>query len=627
MIEQPPVSSRSRYAFFSVTVLLAVLLVIVSHSRTADSGAALKTLGADSDESALGSIALLGSRLESFNQCMALRNSYFLKLAINEFFATTLWSDIDPETPDASMDRDPFPEPTELSGPPLGSGCLLACAENLGGELRTNWPQALWSLGGWLGAANETTNWLGSALGGSSCGEVHTIHDLGGSINGVQGLELVDLDVSPGHSCHPAATAFNVMGRLTLAVGAGAPDFGSALGSAIDEALLSRRKRRGEGKLEIRSAVASHSVCKIGGDARPNASLEVGPLTLGAWLYNVTLSSSFAMSIAACSVTSIKVSDVDVGWEAASVGHRAGRDIRGDAPFSSVRLGAYGGGLGRVFDDDDDESTDDNVREADLWASVQSFDPGAAMRTLDGLYMRPQISASLQSALNRILSDSLPQQLCDRGSAEGMGEYANKLATSSSAAGAGLKAGFGSRFTRLSKAGAELRGAASTGWQQNQQNVAEGWADVRRVASYTSFLEHVQLFKQLSKMQRDRLVGSLEEVVYQPGEDIITEGEVGTHFYLIVEGQVSVTKAGQEGVLARRSTGDYFGERALRTGEKTTATVSATGATPVRLVRLDRWAYEHMLSPVDDLLPLRKYSSPPTAPPLAALPTKVWWSN
>mmetsp|Transcript_18198 Transcript_18198/g.59988 ORF Transcript_18198/g.59988 Transcript_18198/m.59988 type:complete len:150 (-) Transcript_18198:283-732(-) len=118
-------------------------------------------------------------------------------------------------------------------------------------------------------------------------------------------------------------------------------------------------------------------------------------------------------------------------------------------------------------------------------------------------------------------------------------------------------------------------------------------------------------------MQRDRLVGSLEEVVYQPGEDIITEGEVGTHFYLIVEGQVSVTKAGQEGVLARRSTGDYFGERALRTGEKTTATVSATGAKPVRLVRLDRWAYEHMLSPVDDLLPLCKYSSPPTAPPLA----------
>lgn len=37
------------------------------------------------------------------------------------------------------------------------------------------------------------------------------------------------------------------------------------------------------------------------------------------------------------------------------------------------------------------------------------------------------------------------------------------------------------------------------------------------------------------------MVDALEEVQYQPGETIIKEDEEGTHFYMIVEGDVSVT--------------------------------------------------------------------------------------
>ena len=36
------------------------------------------------------------------------------------------------------------------------------------------------------------------------------------------------------------------------------------------------------------------------------------------------------------------------------------------------------------------------------------------------------------------------------------------------------------------------------------------------------------------------MVDALEEVQYQPGETIIKEDEEGTHFYMIVEGDVSV---------------------------------------------------------------------------------------
>ena len=46
---------------------------------------------------------------------------------------------------------------------------------------------------------------------------------------------------------------------------------------------------------------------------------------------------------------------------------------------------------------------------------------------------------------------------------------------------------------------------------------------------------------------------------YLPEQPIIVEGEEGTHFYIIVEGEGRITKAGQAGELARRGKGDYFG--------------------------------------------------------------------
>ena len=47
---------------------------------------------------------------------------------------------------------------------------------------------------------------------------------------------------------------------------------------------------------------------------------------------------------------------------------------------------------------------------------------------------------------------------------------------------------------------------------------------------------------------------------YLPEQPIIVEGEEGTHFYIIVDGEVRINKAGQAGELARRGKGDYFGE-------------------------------------------------------------------
>uniref|UniRef100_A0A7S4BZW7 cGMP-dependent protein kinase n=2 Tax=Chrysotila carterae TaxID=13221 RepID=A0A7S4BZW7_CHRCT len=132
-------------------------------------------------------------------------------------------------------------------------------------------------------------------------------------------------------------------------------------------------------------------------------------------------------------------------------------------------------------------------------------------------------------------------------------------------------------------------------------------ANTKKASMYESFLEKVQLLEPLTKDQRNRMVDALEEVAYKVDEKIIQEGEAGTHFYIIVEGEVVITKGGQSAVLARRSRGDYFGELSLKTGAPTIASVVAADA--CKVIRMDRGAFQRLLGPLDSLLALRKYTA------------------
>ena len=120
-------------------------------------------------------------------------------------------------------------------------------------------------------------------------------------------------------------------------------------------------------------------------------------------------------------------------------------------------------------------------------------------------------------------------------------------------------------------------------------------ANTKKASQFESYLEKVQLLEPLTKDQRNRMVDALEEVAYAPEQSIIVEGEAGTHFYIIVEGEVKITKAGQAAELARRSKGDYFGELSLKTGSPTIASVTAASA--CKLVRMDRGAFQRLLGP------------------------------
>ncbi len=76
---------------------------------------------------------------------------------------------------------------------------------------------------------------------------------------------------------------------------------------------------------------------------------------------------------------------------------------------------------------------------------------------------------------------------------------------------------------------------------------------------------------------------------HEAGEYIFRQGEPGTHFYLVAEGEVEVLResfSGEQKVLARLGKGDYFGETALLTQGRRNASVRC--ATPVDVITIGR---------------------------------------
>lgn len=77
------------------------------------------------------------------------------------------------------------------------------------------------------------------------------------------------------------------------------------------------------------------------------------------------------------------------------------------------------------------------------------------------------------------------------------------------------------------------------------------------------------------------------DVGYQTGETIFSEGSAGTWAYLVLDGEVRILRATEEGrdsTLGRAQPGELFGEYALLAPHRNTATCRATR--PTRLLRL-----------------------------------------
>jgi ATP-binding cassette, subfamily B, bacterial len=94
------------------------------------------------------------------------------------------------------------------------------------------------------------------------------------------------------------------------------------------------------------------------------------------------------------------------------------------------------------------------------------------------------------------------------------------------------------------------------------------------------------LLKLASRMHREEI---------GPGKPLLTEGEDGERFYVVLSGLLSVTQA-ERGLRRILKPGDYFGEVALAMNMPRTASVSPM--TSVTLASCDRKTFDEFIRPL-----------------------------
>jgi CRP/FNR family transcriptional regulator, cyclic AMP receptor protein len=92
-------------------------------------------------------------------------------------------------------------------------------------------------------------------------------------------------------------------------------------------------------------------------------------------------------------------------------------------------------------------------------------------------------------------------------------------------------------------------------------------------------LRRAPLFAELSKKELTQLARLSDDLELQPGAVLCKEGQLGSECFVILEGEVDVTRNGRK--LKRAGGNDLFGEIALLENVPRTATVKAR--TPLRL--------------------------------------------
>jgi CRP-like cAMP-binding protein len=105
-------------------------------------------------------------------------------------------------------------------------------------------------------------------------------------------------------------------------------------------------------------------------------------------------------------------------------------------------------------------------------------------------------------------------------------------------------------------------------------------------------LARTPLFGALSRAELVELAKRTEDMEVVEGKVLAREDAIGQEFFVIVDGEVSVSKDGRE--LRRLGPGDFFGEIALIwDSPRRTATVTATS--PLRFFVLTRQSFKSLI--------------------------------
>eukprot|EP00808_Paulinella_micropora_P000878 g71998.t1 len=121
--------------------------------------------------------------------------------------------------------------------------------------------------------------------------------------------------------------------------------------------------------------------------------------------------------------------------------------------------------------------------------------------------------------------------------------------------------------------------------------------DREEQGSKIAVLKKVALLSKLKPTERTFLAEVMTELTVSPGTEVVRQGEEGAIFYMVAQGELSVTvldsETGQKLQVKELKEGDYFGEMALLKKEKRAATVTAV--TPVVCFALSEQAFLSVL--------------------------------
>ena len=118
-----------------------------------------------------------------------------------------------------------------------------------------------------------------------------------------------------------------------------------------------------------------------------------------------------------------------------------------------------------------------------------------------------------------------------------------------------------------------------------------------RADTKVDLIRDLPLFELCSKRDLRRIAALGEERSVAEGTELIREGEPGTEFFVVVEGEVEVRRRGRR--IARLGEGSYVGEIALLSRSPRTATVVA--ATPLRVLSIAGRDFVQLLDAIPEL--------------------------
>jgi CRP/FNR family transcriptional regulator, cyclic AMP receptor protein len=107
------------------------------------------------------------------------------------------------------------------------------------------------------------------------------------------------------------------------------------------------------------------------------------------------------------------------------------------------------------------------------------------------------------------------------------------------------------------------------------------------MAELVQNLSRVPMFAGMKEKELKRLAKGMAERTFKEGDEIATEGESGVGFFVIEDGNATVTLKGE--VVNTLGPGDHFGEIALIDRGPRTATVVA--ATELRCRGMTSWEF------------------------------------